>query len=202
VNGVWNAQANVSYGFPLGDQRKGNGSIAVTGKYNRGMSIVNGSEDITVSPGGAATGKLNLHPGANWFIEAIASVNYTNNRYSVNPAQNSIAWTQNYSLHVNYSIPRVVGLSTWYSLQKASGTLPAPPVSMWNASAWKEIGRRRSWEIRLSGFGLLNNSRNISQSMGPGFVSTTQTNIPGRIVLVSLIWRFRKFSEGNIQLAK
>jgi Outer membrane protein beta-barrel family/Carboxypeptidase regulatory-like domain len=195
VNGVWNAQANVSYGFPLGDQRKGNGSIAVTGKYNRGVSIVNGVEDVTMSPGGVATGKLNLHPGANWFIEATGSVNYTNNRYSVNPTQNSIAWTQNYSLHVNYSIPRVVGLSTWYSIQKASGTLPAPPVSVWNASAWKEIGRRRAWELRLSAFGLLNKSRNISQAMGPGFVSTTQTNIPGRIVLLSLTWRFRKFRQ-------
>jgi hypothetical protein len=87
-------------------------------------------------------------------------------------------------------------MSTWYSLQKASGTLPAPPVSVWNGSVWKDIGRRRSWQVRLSGLGLLNSSRNLSQSMGPGYLSTTQTNIPGRILLLSLTWRFRKFQEG------
>jgi len=194
VNGVWSASTHLSYGFPVGDQRKGNGSISLNGQYGRGVNIVNGTQNLIYSPGGGATGKLNFHPVTDLFIEAEGSVGATANRNSVNPSQNTSGWTQHYSVQANYTLPGALTLSTFYSLQLVSGTLPAPPVSLWNASAFKEIGRRRQVQVRLSAFGLLNNTKNTSQSVGAGVVSTTQTNIPGRVLLLSVIWHFRKFS--------
>ncbi|HVS98153.1 MAG TPA: outer membrane beta-barrel protein [Puia sp.] len=194
VNGVWNASTHLSYGFPLGDQRKGNGSISLGGQYGRGANIVNGIENRVSSPGGSATGKLNFHPVADLFIEANGSLAVAANRNSVNPSQNTVGWTQRYSLQASYTLPWALTVSTFYTLQLVSGTLPAPPVSLWNASAWKEIGRRRRVQLRLSAFGLLNNTKNSSQSVGVGTLSTTETNIPGRVLLLSVIWHFRKFS--------
>ena len=194
VNGEWNASTHLSYGFPLGDQRKGNGSISLGGQYGRGVNIVNGVENFVRSPGGSASGKLNFHPVADLFIEANGSLGVSANRNSVNPLQNTVGWTQRYSLQASYTLPWALTVSSFYSLQLVSGTLPAPPVSLWNASAWKEIGRRRQVQVRISAFGLLNNTKNTSQSVGVGTLSTTQTNIPGRVLLLSAIWHFRKFS--------
>jgi len=197
TNGVWNVSGNLNYGFPLGDQKKGNGSIGLNGRYGRGVSIVNGVQDITFSPGAGATGKLNFHPVEELFVEAQGMVGFTASHYSANPLQKTGAWTQHYSLQASYLFPGAVGLSTFYSLRLTTGSLPAPPVSVWNASAYKDIGRRRDFQLRLSAFGLLNNTRNTSQSMSPGVLSTTQTNIPGRIFLLSLVWHFKQFQGGS-----
>lgn len=195
ADGVWTLSGNMSFGFPLGDQKKGNASVAVNGRYGRGVSIVNGLQQIEGTPGGGLTGKLNLHPGASLFAEASGVIIYTENRYSANPAQNTAAWSQHYTVELTYLLPAAVTLSTYYSLALTSGTLPAPAVSVWNASIAKDLGRRRRWQARLSGLGLLNNTKNVSQTMNAGTLSTVQTNIPGRVVLATLVWRVSKFQK-------
>ncbi|MDP4259295.1 MAG: outer membrane beta-barrel protein [Bacteroidota bacterium] len=194
AGGVWNASAVLSYGFPVGDQKKANASVGLTGQYGRGVNFVNGTQNVVYSPGGGLKGKLNLHPIEELYIDAQGSVKFTSNRYSANPAQNTTGWVQGYSLQARYTLPGAVTISSYYSIQWLSGTLPAPPVSLWDAGASKELGRKRAFELRLDAFGLLNNAQNINQVIAPGVLSTTQSEIPGRILLLSLLWHFKKFS--------
>jgi hypothetical protein len=195
VNGVWTSSGNLTYGFPLGDQRKGNSSLSLRGSYGRGVSGVNGALDVTGTLGWGAGWKLNLHPADRMFLESQASVSYTGNHYSLNTAQNTSTWLQTYSLNASYTFPGAVTLSTLYNLQVtgAQGSLPAQAVSLWNAAIYKDLGRRRNAQLRLSVFGILNTMHNISQSTGPGYVTTSQTNLPGRIVLLSFVYHFKYF---------
>lgn len=195
VNGIWRGNSNVTYGFPLGDQRKGNSSIGVRLNYARDISLLNGAEDVNTSLGWGATWRLNFHPVEKLFVEGVASVNYTNTQYSVNPGQNSNTWLQNYSIDASYELPGAITLASNYNLQITGpqGTLPSKSVALWNASIYKDFLRNRSAQIRFSAFGILNTVSNFTQTIGIDYKETSQTNIPGRIFLLSFIYRFRHF---------
>jgi Outer membrane protein beta-barrel family/Carboxypeptidase regulatory-like domain len=195
VNGVWNSSGDLTYGFPLGDQRKGNSSLSLRGSYGRNVSGVNGALDVTATLGWGASWKLNLHPTNRLFIESQAAVSFTGNHYSLSPMQDASTWLQVYALDASYSFPWSVTLSSFYHLQVtgAQGSLPVQAVSLWNGAVYKDLGRKRNAQVRLSVFGILNTTHNVSQSTGANFVSTVQSNLPGRVLLLSFVWHFRKF---------
>ncbi|HWB94876.1 MAG TPA: outer membrane beta-barrel protein [Puia sp.] len=195
VDGVWHASSNITYGFPLGDQRKGNSSIGVRFNYGRDVSLLNGVQDVNSSFGWGGTWKLNFHPVEKMFVEAVAGVNYTNTQYSVDPGQNTNTWLQNYSVDASYELPGAITIASNYNLQITGpqGSLPSRSVALWNASVSKDLLRNRSAQIRFSAFGLLNTVSNYTQTIGINYKETSQTNLPGRIFLLSFIYRFRHF---------
>ncbi len=139
--------------------------------------------------------KLNLHPVEKLFVEGIASVDYTGALYSIYTTQNTKTWVQNYSVDASYELPGAVTLATNYNLQVtgSQGTLPSRSVALWNASVYKDFLRDRSGQIRFSAFGILNTVNNYTQTLGLNYVETRQANMPGRILLLSFIYRFRHF---------
>ncbi len=195
VNDVWHASSNITYGFPLGDQRKGNSSIGIHGHYGRDISIVNEQKDVTTGLGWGANMKLNFHPVEKMFIEGFAGVDYTNSKYSIYPTQNTQTWQQTYSIDASYELPGALTIASNYNLQVtgSQGTLPTRSVSLWNASIYKDFLRDRRLQLRFSAFGILNTTSNYTQTVGLNYVETRQANLPGRILLLSAIYRFRKF---------
>jgi hypothetical protein len=195
VDGVWHVSSNITYGFPLGDQRKSNSSIGTRLQYGRDVSLTNGTEDVTTGIGWGANWKLNLHPVEKFYLEATASVNYTAAYYSINSSQNTQTWQQNYGIDASYEFPGAITLASNYTIQLngRQGSLPAKQVALWNASLFKDFLRNRSGQIRLSAFGLLNTPSNYTQSVGVNYVETQQANLPGRILLLSFIYRFNHF---------
>ena len=195
VDGVWHLSSNITYGFPLGDQRKGNGSFGTHLRYGRDVSRVNGEENVTTALGWGSNLKLNFHPVDKLFIEGIGSVDYTGSLYSIYSTQNTKTWVQNYSIDASWELPGAVTLASNYNIQVtgSQGTLPSKSVSLWNASIYKDFLRDRSAQIRFSAFGILNTVNNFTQTLGLNYVETRQANLPGRILLLSFIYRFRHF---------
>ena len=195
VDGVWHGSSNITYGFPLGNQRKGNSSIGARFNYGRDVSLLNGVRDVNTSLGWGGTWKLNFHPVEKMFVEAVAGVNLTNTRYSVDPGQNTNTWLQNYSIDASYELPGAITVASNYSLQITGpqGALPSRSVALWNASIYKDFLRDRSAQLRFSAFGLLNTVDNFTQTIGINYKETSQTNLPGRILVLSFIYRFRHF---------
>jgi hypothetical protein len=195
ADGVWHLSSNITYGFPLGDQKKGNSSINMHVRYGRDVSLVNGDRDITTGIGWGGLLKLNFHPVEKLFVEGNARIDYTNALYSIYPGQNTRTWSQNYTLDASYELPGAVTATSMYDLQVtgSQGSLPARQVALWNASIYKDFLRDRSCQIRFSAFGLLNTASNYTQTIGLNYVETRQANLPGRILLLSFIYRFHHF---------
>ncbi|MBS1663288.1 MAG: TonB-dependent receptor [Bacteroidetes bacterium] len=195
VDGVWHVSSNITYGFPLGDQRKGNSSFGMHIRYGRDVSRVNGEENVTTGVGWGSNLKLNFHPVEKLFIEANASVDYTGSLYSIYANQNTKLWQQNYSIDASYELPGAITLASNYniSVTGSQGALPSKAISLWNASVYKDFLRDRSAQIRFSAFGILNTVSNYTQTQGLNYIETRQANMPGRILLLSFIYRFRHF---------
>jgi hypothetical protein len=195
VDGVWHLNSHITYGFPLGNQKKGNSSISMHLRYGRDLSLVNGTEDVTTGIGVGGSMKLNYHPADKLFVEANAGVDYTSSLYSIYPTQNTMTWQQNYGVDASYELPGAITIASNYNLliTGKQGSLPAKGVALWNASLYKDFLRNRSGQIRLSAFGLLNTPNNYTQTTGLNYVETRQANLPGRIFLLSFIYRFHHF---------
>lgn len=201
VDGVWHVSSNITYGFPLGDQRKGNSSFGMHIRYGRDVSRVNGEDNVTTGIGWGSNLKLNFHPIEKLFIEGIANVDYTSSLYSIYSTQNTKTWLQNYSVDASWELPGAVTLSSNYNIQVtgSQGTLPSKAISLWNASIFKDFFRDRSCQLRFSAFGILNTVNNYTQTVGLNYVETRQANLPGRILLLSFIYRFRHFPSARPQ---
>src|SRR6201999_782763 len=103
----------------------------------------------------------------------------------------------------SWELPGAVTLASNYNIQGtgSQGTLPSKSVSLWNASVYKDFLRDRSLQVRFSAFGILNTVNNFTQTIGLNYVETRQTNLPGRILLLSLIYRFRHFPQSRPRTA-
>jgi len=194
TDGTWDAGGSLSYGFPLGNQRKGNGSLGLNGQYGRNTTIVNDVTNITGTIQGGATAKLNLHPTEQLFIEAQGNLNYGGSRYEPNTTQPVTTWAQTWSVDAAYTLPAAITVSSWFHYQRVSGTLPVVQSNQWNASVAKDLGRTHSSQLRLSAYGLLNTAQNTSQTTSANVTSVTTANLPGRTLLLSFTYHFRHFN--------
>ncbi len=198
VQGTWHLNTNITYGFPIGN-RKGNGSASLHGSYGHEPSILNGAENNTNSTGWGARANANYHPTEKLFLDANVATDYTAALYTQNKTQNTQTAQQNYGLECSYEFPGAITLSSAYNLQVtgAQTGLPAQSVSLWNAAIYKSIFSNHAGELRLSAFDLLDNSSNYTQTTGPDYLETRQTNLPGRLWLLSFIYHFRHFPSAK-----
>jgi len=194
VEGDYQLSAFLTYGFPLWS-RHGNGNMSLHGNYAHQNGFLNGEPNSTNTSGVGGDLRLSYHPAEKIFFDASASLNYNGNGYSLSPEQNTRVLVQNYMLDCSYELPGSVTVSSYYTWQQtgAQGSLPAHAISYWNAACYKSIFHNHSGQIRLSVFNLLNGASNVSQSAGPNFISTSRSNIVGRLWLLSMVWHFRKF---------
>lgn len=192
TNGVHNLSAEIAYGFPLWKQ-KGTGFVSLHGALTNDRNMINGDIADTRKREGVVTLSLNYHPAKRIFIDATGSLDYNGMAYSLSGTTGSHSLAQNYSISASYELPWATTVSTYYNEQATGGTLPATAAGRWNASLYKSFLKNHSLELRLSVFDLLNSNKSVWQSSGINFIQTSTSNVTGRLVLVSLIFRLEKF---------
>jgi hypothetical protein len=198
VEGVYNINSNVVYGFPLGGPQKGNGSINAYGQYGKDLSVVNGQQEITRTFGGGGGLNLNYHLLQKLFIDGNANWAYSVAAYSLYPSQNTNSLVQNYFLDISYELPLSLTVSSNYTLQTVGSQagLPAYQTGLWNAAVFKNLLRDHAIQLRLSAFDLLNTANSYTQILAQNYIETRKSNLPARLFLLSLVYHFSKFRTG------
>jgi hypothetical protein len=193
VQGVYHGSGNLTYGFPLGGQKNGNASLSVHGNYGHDISLVNGLQNIAENTGVGGAANINFHVKNFLFIDGSANLSQTFSHYSLAGSPSSQTLNENYSLNVNYRLPGAVTIASYYDLQVTGSqqNMQAHAVSLWNASLYKSVIKNQ-YELRVSAYDLLNSSSSFSQTTGVNYTQSQRTNLPGRILLCSIIYRFRK----------
>ena len=193
VQGVWHGSTYLTYGFPLGGQKNGNASFSLHGNYGHDISLINNLENIAQNSGLGGSASINFHVRDKLFIDAKIDISQTNSNYSLPGSQSNQTLNENYILNVTWRLPWSITVASYYDLHVtgSQAALPAQSVSLWNGSLSKTVAHNLL-EFRLSGFDLLNSASAFTQSTGVNFVQTQRTNLPGRVFLCSVIYRFRK----------
>ena len=197
INGTYHLGTMASYSFGLSKTKgtRNSGSISSRLRYGHDMGMINGEQNTTNSVSWGQTVKLNYSIATKFIAELAGGSEYSDYRYSVNPEQNTRSWTQNATLNLSYELPLGINIQSTYSWmhQGTSGLLPSQSSGVLNAAIFKRLFEKQQWQIRLSGFDLLNTNRNYTQSAAFNYVYTNQTNQLQRMLLLSLVYDFRMY---------
>lgn len=197
VNGTYHVGSMASYSFGLGKSKgtRNSGSISSRLRYGHDVGMINGVENVSNSLSWGQTVKLNYSIGTKFIGELLGGTDYSDYRYSVSPAQNTRSWSQNASLNLSYEMPWGINIQSSYSWmhQGTSGLLPSQSSGVLNAAIFKRLFEKQQWQVRLSGFDLLNTNRNYTQTAASNYVYTQQTNQLQRMLLLSLVYDFRVY---------
>jgi len=198
VNGVYNLDGNMSYGFPV-HFLKGSFEISSHISKYHGRQFVNGLPNMinttTIGPGVrldiAPTEKLNLSFGA--------EINFTNTHYSIRSSRESRYLVQDYNTEFSWQMPSRTFFSTDLNYrvndQYSSGFNVNVPL--WNASLSKQVLRFNRGEIRITANDILNRNTGISRTTNQNYIEDNRVNTLKRFFLLSFTYNLTKTGMNN-----
>jgi outer membrane beta-barrel protein/carboxypeptidase family protein len=198
VNGVYNLNGNVSWGFPV-RFLKGSLDISSTVSYYRGKQPVSDANNqIQMNQiNTAAVGpevRLNTSPTEKLDVSIGAGVNYSNSKYSIQSKQNSKYFNQEYSTDLNWQLGRGFFFATnfVYTITNQYSTAFNTRVPLWNASFSKQMLRYKRGEMKFSVHDLLDKNTRTSRSTSQNYIEDTRVNSLRRFFMLSFTYSLSK----------
>ncbi|GGH67053.1 hypothetical protein HNQ91_001738 [Filimonas zeae] len=197
VNGTWHMSTYISYSFAIGRKKgqKNSASISSRLRFSNDAGLINGMPNKTNSISLAPSWKFNYDLTKKLSAELMGGSDFSAYRYSVNAQQNTKSQSHIGIINLNYELPLGINIYGSFSCshQNTYGLLPSQTNYILNAAIFKRLFTNQRWQVRLSGFDLLNTNRSYSQSASQNYIYTRQTNQLQRMVLVSLLYDFKNF---------
>jgi len=196
VNGVYNMNSNMSFGFPV-RFLKATMNISSVANYSKGKQFVatgaatemNTIKTITLEP----DVRLDMSPTEKINLSFSAGVNYSKSKYSVQSTRNSKYFTQSYSAEVDWELPKKFYFSTDfdYSVNNLEAGYNAK-IPLWNASISKQVLRLNRGELKFAVKDLLDKNIRINRSSNQNYIEDTRTNSLRRFFLLSFTYSLSK----------
>jgi hypothetical protein len=197
INGAYHVGTMATYSFGLGSKKamQSNGSVGTNLRYGHDIGMVNGAQNISNSITWGQQLKLNYSAGTRFIGEFTGGIDYTGYQYSIRPEQNTRSWSQNATVNINYELPLGINIQSSYMFTHmgTSGLLPSQSTGVLNAAIYKRLFAKQQWQLRVSGFDLLNTNRNYTQTAAANYIYSQQTNLLQRMLLVSLVYDIKFF---------
>jgi hypothetical protein len=194
----YNLNAFATYGLPFISQSHGTASIGPGIMAGHNESLVNGQLNSDQTSGLSGNLHLHYHAGDKFFIESNAVIAYIANHYSADNQTDSRTLQQDYNADAYVTLPlaTIAGGHYDYQVRSTSG-LPGQQNNFVNAYVGKDLDSKHAAQIRLSGFNLLNTAASLTQSTGPNYIQTQQSNTQHRLLLLSFVYNFKRFNTGG-----
>lgn len=193
VGGLYNASANAVFEFPMGNVKNGKVRISNTAGYAQDLSLDNGQKNVRSGVNAGQQFSALYMTGAKLQLNLDGNWRYDGSHYSLQPERNTTSLTQNYRAGFSYELPGNARVSSTYGINffGAQTGLPAVHTTLWNAALVKNVLKDNQGEFRFSVFDLLDSNNGISQGSYGNSVFRSETNTPGRQLLLTFAWYFR-----------
>jgi hypothetical protein len=203
VNGVYNLNGSLSWGFPV-HFLKGSVDISSNLAYYKSKQLIS---DATNKP---ETNKINtltlgpdlrldMSPTETLNLSFSAGVNYSKSKYSIRSARNSKYFNQEYSAELNWQLPKGVFFATdfTYTINNQHAEGFNTKVPLWNAGISKQMLHFNRGELKFSVKDLLNQNIGISRSTNQNYVEDSRVNSLRRFFLLSFTYSLSKTGLNN-----
>ena len=202
VNGVYNLNGTVSWGFPV-RFLKGSLDISSNIAYDKGKQLVgdavnkiqvNKINTITLGPQVRldinATEKLNL--------SLTSGLNYSRSGYSIESARNSTFINQEYSGAIDWQLPKGFFISSDlnYSIYNYMSGFNTT-VPLWNASISKQMLHFNRGELKFAVNDILNKNVHINHNSNQNYIEDSRVNSLRRFFLLSFTYSLSKTGLGG-----
>lgn len=201
VNGVYNFNGNLSFGFPV-HFLKGSFDISSVGSYSRGKQYVATASSTemniikTISVGPEA--RLDMNPTEKINITLNAGISYSRSKYTVQSTRNSKYLTKTYGAEFDWDLPKNFYFSTDfdYSVNNLSADYNTK-LPLWNASISKQMLKFNRGELKFAVKDLLDKNIRVNRSSNQNYIEDTRTNSLRRFFLLSFTYSLSKTGLNN-----
>ena len=205
VNGVYNMNGNVSFGFPV-HFLKGTFDISsVINKYhgkqfaNAPGNFVHENTINTITLGPQI--RLDMSPTDKLNLSLEASLSYSKTKYSIASQRTSKYLTEEYGAALDWQLPEGFLLATDfnYRINNQYTTGFNTKVPLWNAGISKQMLHFNRGELKLSVKDILNENIGINRSTNQNYIEDSRVNSLRRFFLLSFTYNLSKtgLTQGN-----
>jgi hypothetical protein len=203
VNGVYNANGTVSFGFPV-HFLKGSIDLSSNLMYYKGKQLISDATNkietnkintVTLGPGI----RLDMNPTEKLNLALSAGLNYSKSRYSIQSTRNSKYFNQEYSAEIALQLSKGFFFATDfnYTITNQYSTGFNARVPLWNASISKQLLHFNRGELKLSVQDLLNKNIGINRSTNQNYIEDSRVNSLKRFFLLSFTYSLTKTGLNN-----
>jgi hypothetical protein len=197
VNGVYNVNGTVSWGFPV-RFLKGSLDISSNIAYDKGKQLVgdaankiqiNKINTITLGP----QVRLDMSPTEKLNLSLTGGFNYSRSGYSIESARNSKYRNQEYSGEIDWQLSKSFFFSSDlnYSIYNYMSGFNTK-VPLWNASISKQMLHFNRGELRFTVNDILDKNVRINHSANQNYIEDSRVNSLRRFFLLSFTYSLSK----------
>jgi hypothetical protein len=192
ISGGTNFNVWSNFGFPL---KKTKATMNLNANFNGGQNLtrINGVMNETDNKSYYINTRLDLTPNEKFTLYLNTNWGITNTKYSINTSQNQTIYNHRYNAEMNVKFPKDFYLNTRFNynifLNERFGFDQRQPI--WNAAIYKQIGKSKKAEVRLTAYDIFNRNLGISQFASQNFVSERRTETLARYFMLSLTYNMR-----------
>lgn len=200
LNGVFNTSAFFNYGFPL-KKPKSNLNFSTNTSYNQDVSIINGAKNFNRNfiIGQTVGWVMNLKEKFDFNLSTTTTYNSVRNSLSNLQSQNF--FTQLISADMTYTSKKGWIFASDWDITFFTGRSDGfnQTIPLWTPSIAKQLFKKKTGEIRLSVFDVLNKNLNIDRSINDNIIRDVQTVVLKRYFMLTFVYNLRKFGATNQQ---
>ncbi len=198
TDGVYNMNGDISLGLPA-RFLKGTLRVGSSMGYNKGRQFINGKSNTINTLTAGPRLSLDMSPTDKLDLSFSAGMNYNKTKYSLQPALNTVYFSQLYETSVDWQLPKGFYISTEfnYSINNQLSAGYNAKVPLWNASISKQMLRFNKGELKLRVNDLLNRNVGISRSSNQNYIEDSRVNTLRRYVLLSFTYSLSKTGLGD-----
>ncbi len=203
VNGVYNANGSVSWGFPV-HFLKGSVDLSSNLAYSKNKQLISSATNrieinkintLTLGP----NLRLDMSPAEKLNLSLSAGINYSKSKYSIQSARNPKYFNQEYSAEIDWQLPMGFFFATDfnYTINNQHAVGFNAKVPLWNASISKQLLHFNRGELKFSVNDLLNQNVGISRSTNQNYIEDSRVNSLRRFFLLSFTFSLSKTGSDN-----
>lgn len=194
----YHAGLNLQYGRPI--RKLGiKGEISLNEEYDRGITLINGVENITTGYTHDITLKLGNRKKEKWDIEVGGGITLTDVRYSIQQSMNNVYYNTNGFAEISYR-PN----NDWYFMLGADITRydtrsfqQAVTIPLIRSEMSYYFLKANRGVLTLEGFDLLNQNKGLQRISRQNYLAEIRSNIVGQYFMLSFKYRINQTGKAK-----
>lgn len=198
VNGIYNVNSDISFGFPI-RAIHGNVNISAGSGYFRNKQFVNGTENTINNYSAGPDIRVDMTLGQKINLSAGAGFDYNKANYSLPSARDVEYLSHHYNADFDWQLPANFFFNTnfTYTINSQLNSGFNAKVPFWNASISKQFLRFNRGELKLKAYDILNQNLGISRNANSNYIEDLRRMNLRRFFLLSFTYSLNRNGAGQ-----